>query len=83
MRRIGVDGDLGYRVMAYLSKTDSYQQKDMNLHFMPKKMPWEGKIDWKIKEIEVVKQLVLGRGKMKVAVADLSNQKLGIDIEID
>lgn len=54
----------------------------MQLHFSSR-WEWEGKVDWKVKDLEAVKELVLGRGKMVVAVADISNQKLGMDLEAD
>ena len=54
----------------------------MKLHFSSRGV-WDGKVDWKVKDMEAVKELVLGRGKMVVAVADISNQKLGMDIEAD
>lgn len=76
LRRIAVDDELVFRIIAHLVKTDSYQQNELNIHYSVSKIPWEGKIDWRIKDMNAVKEILLSRGKMKVSVADISNQKL-------
>lgn len=55
----------------------------MNIHFSDSKFPWEGKVDWKIKDNAAVKELLLNRGKIKVMIADIANQQLEVPLEID
>ena len=72
-----------YRMMAFLMKTESYRQEEICFHESSSKLPWEGKIDWRVKETSVVKELIVSRGKIKVSVADVSNQKLEMWLEVD
>jgi len=43
----------------------------------------EGRIDWKVKDMTSVKELLLGKGRLKVTVVDISNQQLGVEMEVD
>jgi len=43
----------------------------------------EGRIDWKGKDMTSVKELLLGKGRLKVTVVDISNQQLGVEMEVD
>lgn len=55
----------------------------MDLHFGTSNLEEDGRIDWKIKDMEAVKELLLNKGKLKVSIIDISNQKLGVDIDVD
>jgi hypothetical protein len=55
----------------------------MRFHISANKLPWEGKVDWKVRDPVITMELIMNRGKIKVSVADISNQKMETFIEID
>jgi hypothetical protein len=84
MRRVVVEQELFYRVLAYLIKTESYQQEELASGFgLGLTGDSEARIDWKIKDTAAVRELLLSRGKFSVKVLDIANQALEVGVEVD
>jgi hypothetical protein len=50
----------------------------MDLYFGHSNPTHDSRIDWKVKDMAAVKELLLNNNKLKFSIVDVSNQQLGV-----
>jgi hypothetical protein len=64
-------------------KNELIAEEEVHLHQTASKEQWEGKVDWKITDLEMFRNILLKRGKMEVKIADIGRPELLMSLEVD
>lgn len=75
-RRVRIEGELGLRLAAHLVRSEP-DEGTVVLH------GGEAKVDWRVQDLGLLKEMVVGRGKVGVEVGDLMHPELTIRIDVD
>ena len=54
-------------------KNELISETEFGLHQSRSKEQWEGKVDWKIVDLESFRSMLIKRGKLEVKIADIAH----------